>query len=291
MNAPRSALVAPVAAGLLALAALGLWSVLREEADWTGAGARSFAAGRSLFIEALVGGDAWQDELGAFALELRAAAPSGRARLLAEPEGQCLGQGAYLLRDGRDAGVAPLAITAPHRQADRHTGDLAALLFEDTKARAAAWNSAPRVADGACPRGVDVAHAPHHLFSAFHAAFAAVHPQGRIVQLHGFDPARRRELEASEAGAILSDGSRAPSPALLDLADCLSTVFAPARVLVFPFETGELGALGNAQAALLRSQGFAGFAHLELAPGLRARLLAEPALREALGRCLGGGVP
>ena len=205
------------------------------------------------------------------------------ALLLSEPASQCAGRGVYWLR------IKParaLAITAPHRGSDRHTGTLAAALFRETNAQAAAWNSAPRRANSQCDHAIDLARAPAHLFSAFALGFADAAPNGLIVQLHGFDGARRDTLIAQEAGMILSNGTDTPSIRLLDLADCLSLAFAPEAVLVYPGDTGELGALNNAQGQLLREAQFDGFVHLEISAELRASLVEDGHMRARLATCL-----
>ncbi len=209
------------------------------------------------------------------------------ALALAEPEGACRGLGAYLLREGY--GLVPAALIAPHRGADLRTGEIAAALFADYPFAAAAWNSAPRRSEEGCAQGGDVTREPTHYLTAFSQAFARRHPQGRIVQLHGFDAARRQDQAGQAADAIVSDGSHAPSGRLLDLADCMSAAFPGRIVQVFPIDTGELGATTNAQGRALREAGFAGFAHLELSAGFRRELAANPAERARLAACLGAG--
>lgn len=204
---------------------------------------------------------------------------------LAEPAGACTGRGAYLIRQGQQ--LVPVAITAPHRGADRLTGELAGALFEEHGFAAAAWNSAPRRGGTDCPHSGDVARLSTHYFTAFSLAFAQVYPLGRVVQLHGFDHAKRSSQAAGEAGIILSDGSRDPSARLLDLADCLTKAFPGVNVAVFPIDSEELGATTNAQGKALRAAGFAGFSHLELSEPLRRRLMESAEDRARLAVCLG----
>lgn len=208
-------------------------------------------------------------------------------RVLREAAGDCRGRGVYRLRDGQ--GAAPLALVAPHDGADRHTGEIVRLMFEDGNAAAAAWNSAPRRPGPDCPGGGDPTRHKTHFLTAFSLAFAERHPSGRIVQVHGFDAGNRTSRAAQLADVIVSDGSRTPAPALLDLADCLSARLAPMRVLVFPLETGELGATVNRQGQALRAAGFTGFAHVELSSRLRQRLVTDTPLRAAFLRCFESG--
>lgn len=205
--------------------------------------------------------------------------------LVSESPGECSDRGIYWMRPSKGT---DLAITAPHRGSDRHTGTLASVLFVETQARAAAWNSAPRRANATCPHGLDLARQKHHLFSAFTLGFAQAMPQGLIIQLHGFEGARRHSEVAQTAGMIISNGTREPGAKILDLADCLSVAFAPDPVLVYPIETGELGALTNVQGRLLREQGFDGFVHLEISFPLRKALLGDENLRAELANCLIG---
>lgn len=211
------------------------------------------------------------------------------ALALLEPDGACRGQGTYLLRTG--PGNMPIALVAPHRGADRDTGPLARLLFEELPFAAAAWNSAPRKGgDGDCSSSGDIARLPTHYLTAFSLAFADRHPNGRIVQLHGFDQSLRQGQAGQEADAIVSDGSRQPSRQLLDLADCLSRAFTDRRIAVFPIDSEELGATGNAQGRALRQAGYRGFAHLELSAGFRRDLVADSALRRRFAECLEAGL-
>lgn len=205
---------------------------------------------------------------------------------LREVAGACHGRGAYLLRDGA---AQPIALVAPHRGSDRHTGTLVDLLFTEHPVSAAAWNSAPRRANGTCGGGDPTRHATHYL-TAFSLAFAAVHPQGRIVQLHGFDKEKRESSAAQLAEMIVSGGTNAPGERLFGLADCLSATLAPRRVAVYPNDVAELGALTNQQGQALRSAGFNGFVHIEMSAQLRSDMVRDRGLRDAFAACLLAGL-
>lgn len=207
---------------------------------------------------------------------------------LAETEDDCAGRGAYLLRSG--AGLIPVAIVAPHRGADRDTGPIAQQLFAESSFAAAAWNSAPRRPQADCPHAGDVAREPTHYITAFSLAFAARYPDGRVVQLHGFERDRRSGAAAQHADAIVSDGSGAPADRVLDFADCLTTAFPERRILVYPIQTDELGALTNAQGQALHAAGYGGFTHLELSAEFRTQLAVDQQLRSRLAACLGAGL-
>lgn len=275
-----------VAGGIAALLGAGTLAALFPPLSNAGPNASDGAEGSEnahrLFASYLAGDRAEGGLLRSTGLKASTLPEASDAVLLAEPRGECAGRGVYWLRETG----APLALTAPHRGHDRHTGALAAALFLETGARAAAWNSAPRRPSKTCPDAIDLAREEHHPFTAFTLAFAEVHRDGLVVQLHGFDGERRFGLAASEAAMILSDGTDTPGERLFGLADCLSLAFAPREVLVYPLQTGELGALSNAQGAALRREGLDGFVHLEIAADMRAALVADSTMRRTLGVCL-----
>lgn len=264
------------------LAAL-LFPPLREAMGIAGNDPGGLSASKRLFDAALAGERA--PTLDNTGLNVQPAPEGWNGALYSERPGRCEGRGVYLVRSGQ---VQPLAITAPHRGADRHTGSLAAQLFLESNAAAAAWNSAPRRPTPACPHALDLAKAPDHPFTAFALSFARRYPEGRMVQLHGFDRRKRAAAATGEAAMIVSNATMTPDPGLLDLADCLSVALDPAPVLVFPFEAKELGALTNAQGQALRQAGFGGFVHLEMSAELRQRLVADKGLRGRFIRCLSG---
>jgi hypothetical protein len=206
--------------------------------------------------------------------------------LINEPPGDERGRGEYLLR--ADAYRNPLLLSAPHRTADRFTGRITLRLFMETGAAAAAWNSVPR--RSALGGASDLARLERHPFTAFATAFAESFPDGRIVQLHGFEPARRTTEQARSASVILSNGSGSSSATLLTIAGCLRTRLPSDEVLVFPDDVKELGATRNAQGAALRRTHFQGFVHAELSLQFRERLMQDHHLLEEFGRCLESGL-
>ncbi len=272
-------LAAGFGAGVAALAFAPLGKAVRAD----GGDSESFAAARVMFRQALT--DAPDPDAAArLGLHIRQSDGEWDGVVLSEEDSDCAGRGAYLIRQGTSL---PLAITAPHRGSDLHSGTIAATLFAETGAAAAAWNSAPRNARDACGAAIDLARQDKHHFTAFSLAFAEAFPAGRVVQLHGFDGNKRNSEAARNAEIIVSDGTGEPGDKLLDLADCLSRRFAPRPVLVYPIDTGELGALGNAQAQVLREEArFDGFVHLEMSSRFRAELVQDTALRARLGQCL-----
>lgn len=278
------------AAAVIAAGAMQLFAPLSETGSISLPSDSEFARGKAAFASLLSApqealADADLSGLAGLGFEPGAIDGVQDALLIREGADTCAGRGVYWLRSGEKPG-SNLAITAPHRGSDRHTGTLAAALFAETSARAAGWNSAPRRASAACPNALDITREKGHLFSAFALGFAQAVPDGLFVQLHGFDRERRDTLAAREAGMILSNGTGEPDARLYDLADCLSIAFAPTPVLVYPGDTPELGALSNAQGQLLREAGFGGFVHIEISADLRAAMVEEVDLRARLGACL-----
>lgn len=191
------------------------------------------------------------------------------------------------VRDGRGffasriQGGAPLLIQAPHQYYDLRTGTLARQLFLESDAIAAAWNTTHRYHS----HDTDLVHIADSYLHALSRAFSEVHPDGRILQLHGFSRAKRKSHAGREAQAILSDGSRYPSRALADLVSCLSDRL-NIRALLYPRDVRELGATTNTLAADLRSRDFDGFVHLELDAELRKRLVRDGDARDTLIQCV-----
>ena len=266
---PRLTLaVALLAGGSAALSALGMLP----------GAASPFDQARSYFAAQLAG-----RPLSASGLDLlKRPAADWDGVILAEPSAACRGTGIYWLRDGV---AAPLAITAPHGGSDRHTAAIVQRMFVEGHAAAAAFNSAPRTAGRACHGiAIDLADRTDHPFTAFALEFAARHPRGLVVQLHGFDA----DARALDTAVIVSNGTSSPDARVMDIADCLSRAAAPDAVSVYPAEADALGGTDNAQGKAMRAAGHDGFIHLETAPAFRTRLMNSAALRQAVGACLEG---
>ena len=208
---------------------------------------------------------------------------------VAEYDGPCRGGGEYLLR-GVGPGTRPLLISAPHRGADRFTGPLALQTFVEAEAAAAAWNTVPRTGSDCDAPNSDLARLARHPFTAFAVAFATTYPLGRVVQLHGFHPARRVTAAGRAATVILSNGSDEVTPAVRALGRCLTRAFPDDQIAIYPTDVSELGARSNVQGQQLRATGFAGFVHVELSLEFRKRLNASDAMRRAFARCMAVGL-
>lgn len=198
--------------------------------------------------------------------------------VLMEPPDDRNGRG--LFAASRQGGAA-LMIQAPHQYHDLRTGTIARQLFLESTALAATWNTFHRYHhdDG------DLVHIGDSYLHAFSRAFAALHSEGRILQLHGFSRSGRRSAAGRGAQAIVSDGSDYPPENLARLTACLSHRLG-IRALLYPRDVRELGATTNTLGADLRHRGFNGFVHLELDPDLRKRLVRDSDARKFLVRCV-----
>lgn len=241
------------------------------------------AAAEALFERTLRGGDealakAWE-ELDMRLSEVRDGGE--RFWLLREGAGKT-GRGVYLFRR---AGALPLVWQAPHGFKDLDTDRLALALLREGRAVAATWNSVPRDGGRGGERDADLAHLPESYLTAFSRAFVRVHPDGAVIQLHGFAPEGRKDRGAREADLILSAGHRYPGYRLRQVAACLGGKL-PGAVRLYPDQARELGGTTNRIGRLLRELGLAGFIHGELSPALRRRLLDSSELRGAFLDCL-----
>lgn len=198
--------------------------------------------------------------------------------VLTEEEDALRGRGFFA---ARLEGGAPLLIQAPHQYFDLRTGTLARQLFWESGAMAAAWNTTHRYESD----DTDLVHIADSYFHALSRAFADVHPEGRILQLHGYSRAKRDSRAGREAQAILSDGTSYPPKALAQLTACLSDRL-DIRALLYPRDVRELGATTNTLAADLRRRNFDGFVHLELDADLRKRLIRDADARHTLIQCV-----
>jgi hypothetical protein len=206
--------------------------------------------------------------------------------VLREAPGFCKGQGLYLIRQGVAAG---LLLQVPHGYFDMHTDDIAAGLLQ-APVRAIAFNTVPRhYTQHGMKIDADLAHREDNLFAALTRAFARVYPAGRLVQLHGFNPAKRKTAAGHSAAVIVSAGTAWPTPASTAVASCLQSLLSK-PVRLYPRDVQELGATTNLQGRLLRGLAHKGFVHVELSRALRERLRSEDSLRAGFAACLYNGM-
>lgn len=176
------------------------------------------------------------------------------------------------------AAPTDLVVEVVHPRADARTAGLGLRAFRATGAGDLLIAGAHREAndDGSA----DVAHASQSAFQAVHDAL--LHRGVTVLQLHGFDRARRSR---SYRDAVVSDGTRDPSAIARSVARALRA--AGLRVCLYRGERcAQLAATTNVQGVTTRRAGGA-FVHLELAarprrdPDLRDRVIG--ALVAALG--------
>lgn len=201
--------------------------------------------------------------------------------VLAEHRDHKRGRGFYLFRTGESA---PLVLQAPHSFKDVHTGSIGLRMALEGPFLAAAWNTVPRDEKGG-GSDADVARLPGSYFTAFARAFAVAWPRGCLVQIHGFDHGKQKS-PASQAGMVISSGTKKPSAAAAALARCISAG-GRVRAFLYPHQVATLGGTTNAQGAAMRRLGHGGFIHIEISREDRQSLRKDRAFRNEIYRCIG----
>ena len=182
-----------------------------------------------------------------------------KLRLLREAPEARRGRGILLTRP---AG-GPLALMAPHRFFDKHTGEVARGAFFRAKAGALLENTAHRH----WRRAEDVEHGPadaaHQEATALHALAKGVvsRPGVLLAQLHGFN-------ETDAPLAIVSDGTRDPAPWARKAAEALRASKIPTEL--YGVDGRRLGGTENVLRKHARR-----FLHVEMSLPLRESLKAD----------------
>jgi len=207
-------------------------------------------------------------------------------QVLYESAGRREGRGFYLFCPRANSRTA---LQAPHAFKDLHTGYIALSMANTARFRVVAWNTVPRYSEDENGRhDADLAHLKESYFTALTRALATDDSIEQVIQIHGFSR-QKRNGDGRDAAIILSNGTRQPDQALLDLATRLrKTLDVDTRV--FPYDIRELGALTNRQGKLLRETGHTGFIHIELSSEIREQLRNdEPTCRIFLDDLPGTG--
>lgn len=195
------------------------------------------------------------------------------------------GGGLYAMRCGP---AKPWALQAPHSFFDERTGGIVRMLFVESQARFAFWNTVhryratpdERIEDPVHP--ADVAHEPGSLFHAATLGAAAGDPLLRFVQIHGFESGKvpfDAVLSAGPVSDVAPNPGEPDGKAPVALAQALEPVLG--RVGVHGKDTDRYGALRNVQGTALARRGPGRFLHIELAAEVRVRLRNDPAVRAA----------
>lgn len=169
-------------------------------------------------------------------------------------------------------------LQAPHADSDLYTGKIVSRLFLEGEFKAAQWNTVKRDIR-------DMAHTPNTYWQAFTLAFAQQYPDGKVIQLHGYDQAIRKTKAGESSDMILSAGHETAPLWVQQTAACLKNAF-PKRVSLYPLDVQELGGTNNVQGQLLRSLGHNGFLHIEMSKNMRKQLLDNADLRKLFIKCL-----
>ncbi|MBE1299905.1 MAG: hypothetical protein GJ680_08390 [Alteromonadaceae bacterium] len=134
----------------------------------------------------------------------------------------------------------------------------------------------------------DLSRIPKSLFTAVVDTFLEMQMQIAIIQVHGFNDARRETVSAGGADFILSNGTPIPEPYLLAVQSCLRDNNG-LLARVYGRDVFELGATINPVGRLInrRNTNKASFLHIEMPSRIRTAF-AEQQIGEEATRCLLG---
>ena len=196
------------------------------------------------------------------------------------------GQGLYVIRV---KGGGDILLQAPHSFHDLKTGNIAIKMMRENSIRALAINTVSRRYTTSEGRkyNADMAHLAESLFVAISRAFANVYSDGKIVQLHGFNAAKRAQKRQREPRLeiIISNGTRAVSQRLILQKACLDKVFS-IHSHVYPLDINELGGTTNSIGRAVRQMGFSYFEHIEMSLPVRQKLNRSEEMRRGLFECI-----
>jgi hypothetical protein len=184
--------------------------------------------------------------------------------------------------------TSDIVLQIPHRYSDMHTGKIARLIFAGRGIASIALNSVSRRTPVNLnpDLSADMAHLPASFHSAYGRAFAARYPDGHLVQLHGFDPQKRRSHQGQQANVIMSTGAPWSNAYLLETQQCF--IDQGWKALRYPQQVKELGGTTNSVGILMRNLGHGGFTHIELDRETRNTLNKHPQQLAAFATCLQG---
>lgn len=175
-------------------------------------------------------------------------------------------------------------LQAPHAEYDKWSGAIAlSMLLESQYIVGYASSSAPRYSSINYGDS-DLAHAELSFFRDFNIQLLRSNPQSRIVQIHGFEKAKRMSESASTADIIVSNGTSRASNYAKRVTECLTSMGLNAKL--FAVDVDELGGTTNISARDARQAKHKRFLHLELSVEIRLQLKDDQYLRKEFIQCL-----
>jgi hypothetical protein len=170
-----------------------------------------------------------------------------------------------------------IVLQIPHSFFDRHTGDIGLSLFEKGFGDVIMWNSVHR-------SHLDVCHTDVSAFQALTKAImrtsAAV-----LVQLHGFERTKSSRVDR-DVDAIVSSGTRVPSPNARRMYQCLDKAFPDHSIRLYGENIFTLGGTTNAQLKAQQLYGKGSFVHIEMSKQLRELIKTSGSEGDRFGQCL-----
>ena len=177
-----------------------------------------------------------------------------------------------------------IMLQAPHAFKDLHTGQLAIHLMLEGNYSALAINTVPRsYLSAGIKQEPDMAHMYNTHFISISHAFSDQYPNGQIVQLHGFNSARRPATIST--AMIISAGVKKSDSKVQQQQKCLARTI-KGEVKAYPDDINILGGTTNSIGRYLRARGFSAFRHYEMNLPTRKVLLKQKDLRGNFSECI-----
>ncbi|NQZ07332.1 MAG: hypothetical protein HRT35_09250 [Algicola sp.] len=184
-------------------------------------------------------------------------------------------------------------LQVPHRFFDKWTADIANHWLQTGRFKVSMTNTVSRYLgrEAKPPYNSDFSTAPNNPFVGATRAFINSFAEPLVLQLHGFNPKKRKSVDAQHADLILSHGANLPYPYLKTLTKAAACVEKDMglKALVYPKDVQELGGTKNLVGKQLRKKGyFQRFIHIEMSDVLRKKLRDSSELSIQLLNCILG---
>ena len=202
-----------------------------------------------------------------------------RLFIIYEDKPQFHGRGFFILRPEGES----VMLQAPHAYADLHTGSLGIKLMLESNYSVLAVNTVSR--KYIIPElGIkaDMAHIDNSYFISVSDAFTRIHTDAYVLQLHGFNAAKRDITK--DVSVIISAGVKSPPLKIKSEADCLKQL-SNYQIRTYPDEIDVLGGTKNRIGRYLSHMNFTGFRHIELSLPLRKKMLKSQKVRDKFLSC------